>query len=445
MGCLSSKEAASGRYHYDERGEPSGPPPDFGVKERFEVKTLLGEGGSGQTWLCIDRKSGQASAVKFISRPIPKTVLPMLLPEIMIQAELGDGHVNLVSAQSVIVTDTHLGIVMEYAAGGTLTDYVQARWETSDLRGGLFLSEDEARYFFKQYISAVEYLHAHHVAHRDLKLDNVVLDGHTPPWVKVCDFGFAKRWDVQANMHTVIGTPVYMSPQLIASSATEQGYDASKADIWASAVLLFVMLLGQFPYDHTENVDPNCSAAQKEVLREQIRCAWHESPDAAEMIPKLSRDLCDLLDRMFERDEDERITIAEIKAHRWFNKPVAPSMQSALEHCVQTQAEVELQGRKNPIDPNRAIKLQELLEVASKRPPPLGQSPSRVREVPLTVQVNPCHALGNSGCRSSASGASAKSASPHSTPRMSPTRASPSSARRSKTGSANGDNPRSER
>lgn len=65
-----------------------------------------------------------------------------------IQAELGDGHVNLVSAQSVLCTNSHLGIVMEYASGGNLTEYVTERWETSEERGGLFLTEEEARYFF---------------------------------------------------------------------------------------------------------------------------------------------------------------------------------------------------------------------------------------------------------------------------------------------------------
>jgi serine/threonine-protein kinase SRK2 len=74
-----------------------------------------------------------------------------------IQAELGDGHVNLVSCKAVVLTDTHLGIVMEYAAGGNLTNYVQDKWETCGERGGLFLSEDEARYFFR--VSAPSSMH----------------------------------------------------------------------------------------------------------------------------------------------------------------------------------------------------------------------------------------------------------------------------------------------
>lgn len=65
-----------------------------------------------------------------------------------------------------------------------------------------------------------------------------------PPCVKLCDFGFAKNWEDQSTLYTQIGTPVYMSPQMIHKSA-EEGYDAQKADVWACGVLLFVMMQGK--------------------------------------------------------------------------------------------------------------------------------------------------------------------------------------------------------
>ena len=92
-----------------------------------------------------------------------------------------------------------------------------------------------------------------------------MLDNSKPPKIKVCDFGFAKNWDAESNMFTQIGTPVYMSPQLISSKNTKVGYDAIKADMWACGVLLFVMLLGMFPFEHAEHPDPNSSDAHVEV------------------------------------------------------------------------------------------------------------------------------------------------------------------------------------
>jgi len=109
-----------------------------------------------------------------------------------------------VDAKAALLTESHLALVMEYAAGGSLTGYVAERWQHAQ-HAGLFLGEDEARYFFRQFIGAVEYCHAHCVAHRDLKLDNTLLSADTPPVLKLCDFGFAKTWTEDANMYTHIG------------------------------------------------------------------------------------------------------------------------------------------------------------------------------------------------------------------------------------------------
>jgi len=342
-------------------------PPDFGISDIYIVMRLLGEGGSGQTWLCQEVKTRATVAIKFIRRPIPKVMLPMLMHEIKIQAELGEGHMNLVKAKEVLLTPTHLGIVMEYAAGGCLTTYVTDKWETTDDRGGLFLSEAEARYFFIQFLSAVEYLHNHRVAHRDLKLDNIVLDGSKPPRIKVCDFGFAKNWDREANMFTQIGTPVYMSPQLISSKNTNVGYDATKADVWACGVLLFVMLLGMFPYDHTEHPDPNSSDAHVEVWLQQIKCSWRESPRVAEYAKKLSDECRDMLDKMFDLDEKRRIDISGIKKHAWFKLPVGEVYEAALEDIATAQKAIDAAVDAGKYqNAKRDQQLQEILDMAGK-------------------------------------------------------------------------------
>ena len=121
----------------------------FGLQKFFETKRLLGEGGSGETWLMKDKKTDEHVAVKLIPRPIPKALHKMLLQEISIQRDLGAGHFNIVTSKEVILTPSHLAFVLEYVSGGTLTKYVSDRWCTVSERGGLFLGEDEARYFFK--------------------------------------------------------------------------------------------------------------------------------------------------------------------------------------------------------------------------------------------------------------------------------------------------------
>lgn len=255
---------------------------------------------------------------------------------------------NLVSAKEVVLTPSHLAIVMEYCAGGNLTSYVTDRWDTTHERDGLFLSEDEARYFFRQYTDAVDYLHRNKVAHRDLKLDNIVLDGSTPPRIKVCDFGFAKNWSSdEAYMMTQIGTPVYMSPQLITTKEEKgKGYDAIKSDLWACGVLLFVMLLGSFPYDHTEHPDPNSSQAHAEVWLQQNQAKWSESPNVGDSVEKLSPLCRDLLDKMLERDERKRINMQEIRAHKWYKKSTGDNFEKSLWEMAEAQKKRDIRVTK---------------------------------------------------------------------------------------------------
>ncbi|KIY94189.1 hypothetical protein MNEG_13773, partial [Monoraphidium neglectum] len=201
------------------------------------------------------------------------------------------GHLSIVQAEEVVLTRSHIGLVMEYVKGeslprllegcaaavaraalsgrgalraaarvpagtaaaaarfvcGNLVSYVTRRRDSAALRGGLCMDEDAACYFFRQLISAVQYCHEGHVAHRDLKLDNALLDDRDPPRLKLCDFGFAKGWATSSNMDTMrIGTAEYMGPELISGRS---GYDGKKVDVWAAGVMLYVLLLGAFPFE----------------------------------------------------------------------------------------------------------------------------------------------------------------------------------------------------
>lgn len=98
--------------------KPKPPPvPDFGLASSHEVIKLLGRGGEGETWLCRDKEDDREVAIKLIKRPIPKPAIQVIKREIKIQADLGQGHINIVSADEVILTKTHLGLIMEYVPG----------------------------------------------------------------------------------------------------------------------------------------------------------------------------------------------------------------------------------------------------------------------------------------------------------------------------------------
>ncbi|XP_025679181.1 serine/threonine-protein kinase SRK2E [Arachis hypogaea] len=115
-------------------------------------------------------------------------------------------HPNIVRFKEVILTPTHLAIVMEYAAGGELFERI--------CNAGRF-NEDEARFFFQQLISGVSYCHAMQVCHRDLKLENTLLDGSPAPRLKICDFRYSKSSVLHSQPKSTVGTPAYIAPEVL--------------------------------------------------------------------------------------------------------------------------------------------------------------------------------------------------------------------------------------
>ncbi|GAX76556.1 hypothetical protein CEUSTIGMA_g4002.t1 [Chlamydomonas eustigma] len=359
----SSHTAAAASKSVTKMSAKKSSTPDFGLAATHDVIKLLGKGGEGETWLLKVKETGEEIAIKLIKRPIPKPALAVIKREIKIQADLGQGHLNIVSADEVMLTKTHLGLVMEYVPGGNMVTFVTKKRETKHTRGGLCIDEDEARYYFLQLLSAVEYCHKHHVAHRDLKLDNTLLDTHKPPWVKLCDFGFAKHWLQTSNMNTMrIGTPEYMGPELISSRT---GYDGVKVDVWAAGVLLFVMLVGMFPFE-TQDDNFNNTAGLYDIWLQQIKTSWREVPANSNAVSRLSSELKDLLDKMFEVKQDLRIDVKSIKIHPWVVKPLPEKYTAALEELKGFQKTIDERVNTGAFNsPERDKILEAMLEKAS--------------------------------------------------------------------------------
>ncbi|CAN6466856.1 unnamed protein product [Victoria cruziana] len=147
--------------------------------ERYEMVKDIGAGNFGVARLVRDRRTKELFAVKYIERG--QKIDENVQREIMNHRSLK--HPNIVRFKEVLLTPTHLAIVMEYASGGELFERI--------CNAGRF-SEDEARFFFQQLISGVSYCHSMEICHRDLKLENTLLDGSTAPRVKICDFGYSK-------------------------------------------------------------------------------------------------------------------------------------------------------------------------------------------------------------------------------------------------------------
>lgn len=267
--------------------------------ERYDIVKDIGSGNFGVAKLVRDKVSKELFAIKFIERG--HKIDEHVQREIMNHRSLN--HPNIIRFKEVLLTATHLAIVMEYAAGGELFERICS--------AGRF-GEDEARFFFQQLISGVSYCHSLHICHRDLKLENTLLDGSTAPRVKICDFGYSKSGVLHSQPKTTVGTPAYIAPEVL----SKREYDGKIADVWSCGVTLYVMLVGAYPFE-----DPSDPKDFRKTIGRILR-SQYSIPDYVRV-----SDLCKhLLSRIFVANPEKRITMEEIKNHSWFLKNLPVDM-----------------------------------------------------------------------------------------------------------------------
>ncbi|XP_039002391.1 serine/threonine-protein kinase SAPK3-like isoform X2 [Hibiscus syriacus] len=263
------------------------------MEDIYEPLKELGSGNFGVARLVKDKKTKELVAVKYIERG--KKIDENVQREIINHRSLR--HPNIIRFKEVLVTPTHLAIVMEYAAGGELFERICS--------AGRF-SEDEARFFFQQLISGVSYCHSMQICHRDLKLENTLLDGSPTPRLKICDFGYSKSAVLHSQPKSTVGTPAYIAPEVL----SRKEYDGKIADVWSCGVTLYVMLVGSYPFE-----DPGDPRNFRKTIG-RIMSVKYTIPDYV----RVSADCRHLLSRIFVANHAERISIPEIKQHPWFLK-----------------------------------------------------------------------------------------------------------------------------
>ncbi|KAI9370078.1 hypothetical protein BJX61DRAFT_111556 [Aspergillus egyptiacus] len=298
---------------------------------QYILGQTVGEGEFGKVKLGWKRDGSIEVAIKLIRRESlgsNPSRLPKIYREISILRDLS--HPNIVRLHEMVETDRHIGIIMEYASGGELFDHI--------LRNR-YLKDNAARRLFAQLVSGVGYLHKKGIVHRDLKLENLLLDRNRN--IIITDFGFANTFDpddelgeeIEYNltnkefvkrmrldkinakgmrrgdlMQTSCGSPCYAAPELVVSDSL---YTGRKVDVWSCGVILYAMLAGYLPFDDDPaNPDgDNINLLYKYIVTTPLTFPEYVTPHAR-----------DLLRRILVPDPRKRADLFEVARHSWLSE-----------------------------------------------------------------------------------------------------------------------------
>ncbi|KAK5920967.1 hypothetical protein CgunFtcFv8_024712 [Champsocephalus gunnari] len=251
----------------------------------YEIIRTLGKGNFAVVKLARHKVTKTQVAIKIIDKTrLNPSNLEKIYREVQIMKLLN--HPHIIKLYQVMETKDMLYIVTEYAKNGEMFDHL-----TTNGR----MSEDEARKKFWQILTAVDYCHQHHIVHRDLKTENLLLDANMN--IKIADFGFGNFYNAGEPLATWCGSPPYAAPEVFEGKE----YEGPQLDIWSLGVVLYVLVCGSLPFD-----GPSLPALRQRVTEGRFRIPFFMSQDCENLIRK-----------MLVVDPSRRITMAQIKQHRW--------------------------------------------------------------------------------------------------------------------------------
>jgi len=273
----------------------------------FLLGETIGRGSIGRVKLAVHKETGFKVAIKIVDKEKINEVNPHLLQKIEREIVLMKllNHRNILKLYEVYETSKYLFLILEYAEGGELFEYLVTQ-------GGLPL--DQSLDYFYQLITGLEYCHSRFIYHRDLKPENLLLSSNHKV-LKIADFGLAAFEPNFDMCKTSCGSPHYASPEIIAGKK----YDGRLSDVWSCGVILYSLVTGRLPFE-----DANLAGLLSKIKKGKF--------SVPQYVPESVRDL---IERCIVIDPAKRITLPEVLAHpclahlaKKYNSAEAPVVSS---------------------------------------------------------------------------------------------------------------------
>ncbi|XP_072320540.1 calcium/calmodulin-dependent protein kinase kinase 1b [Eucyclogobius newberryi] len=310
---------------------------------QYKLQNEIGKGSYGVVKLAYDEDSEEYYAMKVVSKkrlmkqcgfirrwpsqgsqqdPYPKAVLPLdrVYKEIAILKKLN--HHNVVKLVEVLDDPDDDGLHMAFE--------LMKKGPVMEVPTDNPLTEEQARFYFRDVVLGIEYLHYHKIIHRDIKPSNLLLgdDGN----VKIADFGVSREFKGKdALLSGTAGTPAFMAPETMTEH--KQTFSGKALDLWAMGVTLYCFVFGKCPFYDEYIV----------ALHDKIK----KDPVVFPKTPTISKDLRDLIEKMLDKNPETRITLPEVKVHPWVTEHGTNPLPLEEEHC--TALELTEEEVKNSI------------------------------------------------------------------------------------------------
>ena len=276
----------------------------------YKYGRLIGQGAFGKVNLGLNVLTGRVVAIKSFNKSNLNSNsenMKKIKYETNLMKKLN--HPNITKILELFEDKEYILIIMEYINGGNLFSFLKKHRK---------VSEKTAKLLYRQIILGIKYMHQQGIVHRDIKLENILIDLNNN--IKICDFGIGRVLSSPAQpLFDQCGTPMYIAPEILLCSK-EKGYKGFPVDIWSSGIVLYILLSGTLPFSF-KNSSSSLSESNESNLSEDNNNNTELQYSIINKEPKeienISKEAEDLLKKILKKNPEKRITCEEILNHPW--------------------------------------------------------------------------------------------------------------------------------